>query len=970
MSGMEERRHLTQYLFIAFSFLLLAACGGGGGGGSSSSSTGDGFSVSTTALSFSAEQNGALPASQDIQTSFTNPEAYYVGAAYPPGVTPVSWLTITESGSGNAYTFHFAVNTTSLSPGTYNTTIGLGIARRDGSIITYKNISVSYTVQPLHGLNVAPQSVSFSQLLGDATPSPQSVTLSEISGSSYAWNASVSYQTGSGWLNVNGSSQSSGNSLPATLSLSINPLTSLGTYSAVVHVTGTNGALDIPVSYTVREPQVMFVPTSLAFSGISHDSTMPLTQSVTLSTGAGLPVGYSATVNYGAGASGWLTVPNSGSAPGTITVGVNTTSLNAGSYTATLVLTTATQNLSIPITYSVRAPQVTRSPTQLSFGALRQGAAPSAQSIVISTENSISVPYTASVVYGPGASGWLNLPAGGTAPDNISVAVNTTNLGVGSYTATINVQPAYGGTLIAVGVTYQVQYANLALTPGQLAYTIDKNSTAADLTKSVAVGDTGLPMSWTAVSSVPWLSVGTSSGTTAGNGTATAVSVLLVSSEIEKLDPGPHSGNLTFNYTRPDASVATLQLPVTLNMAIAKVKFAAPHVAIASTTNSLIIRGQGFTGLTSNDVLFGSTKASGISVVSDTEIRATAGPLAAQSYPVTIANQLGLNRSRANLVVVAPQSYGAVAFTSSGAKSRVVFDDERRAVYVLNRGTVTVERYSYDTGTSTWGVSSLSLPQLQDIALSTDGTQLLAVSDGAVRIIDPLSLTQTRQIPFSTASNVYLRQIASANNGKAILGTGYYGSGFTNIYKYDQLAQTISPLYASPTSTFIVYEYFTPLGVSADGSRVVMGDGGISPPQLISYYDAGTDSVGGAGAPARDLFTVVLNRDATRMVLNGIEVFDGNLVLLGNLPNTTGAAALSPDGSIAYTYDNVSGTVRKFDLNGALVAGVFPEIGTGTTPVGAPISTASFGNLAMAVSLDGNTLVIAGNQKVVIMPVP
>lgn len=952
----------SRYLFTVSAVLALTACGGGGGGGGGSN---DAYSVSPTGVTFVATQNGPVPSPQQANVS-VNSGIVYIRVETTGAAVASANFVVTGTTTGT-----ITINPVSptMSPGTYSGTVTVyGCADQfcTSSVAgSPKVINVTYTIQPRTGLSATPQSLSFSQLQSAAPPAPQTLALSDIAGGSYAWNASINYISGSGWLTVNNSGSTNGASLPMSLSVGINPLSSMGTYSAVIRVSGNGNNIDIPVSYTVRVPLVTAAPTSLTFSAVSHDSATPATQSVTLSTEASLPVSYSAVVVYGAGASGWLTAPATGSAPSSMTVGVNTTGLNAGTYTATLRLTTATQNLSIGVTYLVRAPQVTRSPTQLSFSSFRQGATPSAQSVTINTENSISVPYTTNISYGIGASGWLNLPASGTAPGGLSASVNTTNLNAGIYTATITVLPGYGATSFTVGVTYQVQNATLTLTPAQLSYTITNNSTSADLTRTVAVGDSGISLGWSAVASVPWLSVGTASGTTLGNGTTVAVSMALVSSELEELRPGSYTGNVTFSYTRPDTSVGTMQVAVTLNMNVPLLNFVAPYVAIANTTNTFIVRGQGFTGLTANEILFGSTSPSTINVVSDTEIRGVLGALTAQSYPVTISNQLGLNRSRANLVVVAPNNYAAVFFTSAGTKTRVVFDDERRAVYVVNRGTLTLERYLFDSGTATWVSSSLSLPQLQDAGLSTDGTQLVAVSDGAVRVLDPSSLTQTQQIAFgTTTSSVHLRQITFANNGKALLATGIYGSGFTPLYLYDMLETTVTPIQAS--SYFAGTANFAPLGGSSDGARIVFGDSGVSPAQPVRYYNASTGTLIVTGT-ARNVSRVVLDRDATRVVLNQTEVFDSNLAYLGSLPSTTGAVVLSPNGTIAYTYDGLSGQIRKFDLNGALVAGIYPEVGIATVPVGAPISTAY---PVMGISRDGNTLVVAGDQKVVIMPAP
>lgn len=142
--------------------LLLVACGGGGGGDSPAvpaNTSGNGFSISTNSLSFVGVQNASPPGAQDIYVSVTHREATMVGAAYPPGVPAASWLSTTASGSGTSYTLRFTVNATNLTPGTHTTTISIGIARSDGSIIDYRNVSISYQLHALGNPGTGPGSL-------------------------------------------------------------------------------------------------------------------------------------------------------------------------------------------------------------------------------------------------------------------------------------------------------------------------------------------------------------------------------------------------------------------------------------------------------------------------------------------------------------------------------------------------------------------------------------------------------------------------------------------------------------------------------------------------------------------------------------------------------------------------------------------------------------------------------------------
>ena len=427
----------AQALCVAFT-MLLAACGGGGGGSGSDPSTAPGLTVSPASISFTAVHDGANPPTQNIQITISRSDAALVGLAVP--ADPPTWLDYQNrgrlTGSGNNWTYTAAIVSTSLAPGTYTTTLSLGIADANRNILAFRDVQVSYTIEPLVGIAASPQSLSFNQLQGAPAPVAQNLGISELSGASYAWNASVVYQSGSGWLNINGASSASGAALPTSLSISVNASGTLGTLNAVVRVTGNGNTLDVPVSYTVSEPTLSVSPAQLTFNAV-RQGPLPLSQLFTLITQTSLPLNYTTSISYGPGATGWLNPPPNGSAPGTKGATVNTTNLALGTYAATLTFTTATQTLSVAVSYVVSEPVLTRSPAQLTFNASSTGTLPATQDVTLSTQQNVSLGFSTSISYGAGATGWLSAPANGTAPGSITIGANTTNLVPATYTATV-----------------------------------------------------------------------------------------------------------------------------------------------------------------------------------------------------------------------------------------------------------------------------------------------------------------------------------------------------------------------------------------------------------------------------------------------------------------------------------------------------------------------------------------------------
>src|SRR5690606_5240673 len=99
----------------------------------------------------------------------------------------------------------------------------------------------------------------------------------------------------------------------------------------------------------------------------------------------------------------------------------------------------------------------------------------------------------------------------------------------------------------------------------------------------------------------------------------------------------------------------------------------APKAAVAGTSANVVIRGVGFSGVSVQGVSFGTTAATSITVVNDTEIRATHPELTAGSYPVTldIPSHVGPITSTATLVVVDPVAHAAQALAWPAAVGSV-----------------------------------------------------------------------------------------------------------------------------------------------------------------------------------------------------------------------------------------------------------------------------------------------------------
>ncbi len=419
------------------------------------------------------------------------------------------------------------------------------------------------------------------------------------------------------------------------------------------------------------------------------------------------------------------------------------------------------------------------------------------------------------------------------------------------------------------------------------------------------------------------------------------------------------------------------------------VRYVAPYVGVATgspltASGSVIIRGQGFEQFPVQNVTFNGVSASTFSVVSDTEIEASYSLTlpTGSTYPVTYPVQIVAPsspqpiESDAKLVIVQAPSYVSTTLPyppSVTGVDQLRYDAERQALLVVattGSGTELL-RYAYSSGswnTTPATVSSATLPSLanlSDIALSTQGGELLALSPQYLTELDPGTLaikTQYTPGPTPAPAGVYLKNLAVANDGNAIVTTGNGSSASTPLY----LFAVRDPAFTQ-NSTTPSLDNATP-GASADGSVVALqqGDPSLASSPPVYQYTASSETFAStAAAINQGTIAPALDQSATRIVLSGIDVYDSSFTLLGKLPSKTLAVVVSPNADCAYTFDS-SGQILAFNLITGMSGGPFPQAGA-TTPVSSP---GTGGAVKMAISPDGGWLFLAGSSQIVVAPAP
>ena len=213
------------------------------------------FSATPSALTFTAVSGGSTPPAQTVTFS----KKTLVARNWT--VTETSpWLMVSP-GSGTISTeqdtISVAVNQSGLSAGTYNGTVDIAIAGRNGRYQT-SSVAVSLIVSSsgttsTPSILLNPTSLSFSGTAGGANPLAKTMNLANPTGGTLTWSMTES----AAWLALNitsGTTTTETDQVSASVSLQG---LAAGTYSTVITVAASgaaNSPQQMPVSLTLSQP--------------------------------------------------------------------------------------------------------------------------------------------------------------------------------------------------------------------------------------------------------------------------------------------------------------------------------------------------------------------------------------------------------------------------------------------------------------------------------------------------------------------------------------------------------------------------------------------------------------------------------------------------------------------------------------------------------------------------------------------
>jgi len=252
----------------------------------------------------------------------------------------------------------------------------------------------------------------------------------------------------------------------------------------------------------------------------------------------------------------WLRIdPTAGEVRGTLSITMDPADLDPGVYeTDVTVLATSTESAdtqltTLPVTFVIQRPGLNVSPATIDRSTTVNANEVFTETIRVSNSGTGQLSWTAS-----DDKSWISLgTTSGTGNGPISVTINSTGLGGGTYHGTITVTaPGAVGSPAHVAVTLNVLAPVLAVSPAAIHETAAPGSTLPK-TETLRVTNSGNgTLTWTATKSAPWLSLSKASGG--------APDDVVVTVDPTGLPPGVQHDTIVF--TSPEATNKTVHVGV------------------------------------------------------------------------------------------------------------------------------------------------------------------------------------------------------------------------------------------------------------------------------------------------------------------------------------------------------------------------------------------------------------------------
>jgi uncharacterized protein (TIGR03437 family) len=521
---------------------------GGGSGALTASPSAPSISTvygATTTLSFQLSTTSASAVSFNLtQPPVTWASNFVCGGLVSGSVfsnAPVT-CSVNLNGAGQAETTLSTTLLISYSTGTLSVTIYFG-----------NGVSVNGTSSGTGTLSLTTNPVLLSYTFGSNIFPSAGVTLSSTSG---AISYSFSTQSSNNWLLINGQTQGSGLTLPATLNITTDSnlatLAAGASYNGYMNITGSDGStLQLTVTVTVSGANtsgLTISPNPIAINAALNGVPMSQIVTITSALGGAVSVGISGTgLSVSAPASSSI-IPGGAT---TVTVTGTPAGLSAQAYVGQLSVNVGGIQQSDQINFQVGSTSVGGGSTAISAG-------PSAMSFAYEINSSMQITQTQQVYLAGSGSytavatvnngvNWLSVSSSaGTLPQQYFYVSATANgLAAGSYTGTVTLTNTGNGQTAVIGVTLLVTGTTAIYTiPGDLVFAYIAGTTSANQSQALSISSSDgsqvtVSAAVTNPGSTPWLTLA-SGGV---NVTGSAVSTINVNAN--NLANGLYTGAIT-----------------------------------------------------------------------------------------------------------------------------------------------------------------------------------------------------------------------------------------------------------------------------------------------------------------------------------------------------------------------------------------------------------------------------------------
>jgi len=815
----------------------------------SSSDPGERLEVSPTRLEFVVNKGDPVPAAKEVRIRVKTSQARSIGLAVTgyEGMLDLSGL----AGAGRDWVLPVRLSTTWLANGAA-AKISIAALTDDGQPLAIQEVTVTCVVHEL--LDVSPPSLTF--FANALQPPPPDMGI-QLNGAGLAWQASANRS----WIQL----RSTSGTAPSYLVVGVDHGgLAPGTHSGEITLTPQEGAVrTIPIHVQVAAASFGVSPGSLDFQA-AEGLAPPADQDVQI-FGGGLA--WQATSD-----ASWLVVRRaSGTAPSSLSIGVDHAGLGAGPHTGHVTLTAPYASaVVVTVTLAVDVPAFVVWPRELDL-TVRYGWPVFPDSIPVHVDGGYGVAFAWTAT--PSVP-WLTVaPASGTTPTTASVVVDPkgtlpfgTHSGFVTFTSTSPGAPRT--VLTAVHLTLVAP--TLTATPSSLAAHAGagEQAPATDVTLRL---DAGGALPFTVTSDVPWLSATPSSGAVNDAG-----ALLRVRFNRGALPAGTHQGKLTVR-AATDHDTVTAEIPVTLTLEglppeaePRRLVASEGGVAFASTPGpSLLARTLSVTDTGGDAIAWTATAdAAWLSV---TPSGSTPGALVVTADPSGLAAD-AVHEATVTLSAatpgVAPEQVRVGLWVGSAAPATSIalpldlrvlaVDPVRPYAYLHARGdALTV--LNLHTGEVVATVPGVGTA-LGAMAVSTDGARLW-VADGPAGALVPVALpalVKGTPVPDPYASLTTLRAIRTRGRERLLLGSG-----------------DVLDVVSGVRTEAAFFGAFSPLAASRDGRRMA----------VLSNYTSSADF---------HAYSIETNPlDVTRVLTAQ--------VAYGHAGDNGTSVALSPDGVRMYT---------------------------------------------------------------------